>query len=336
MTIKKPLSEAEMEALNRLRANIERLREERGFPSRDSLAKAADVDRSNLYKIMRKNQKPNEGTLLSLARELGVTVQELWGKTSRPTVEQIDEVNHPGRQSVPPKIQIDNGALNALVMTGLRYNVSYQAIIDAAPLLFCLAAEASLKRRRERIGGVLKSIEAVENASSDFPHVPRSGFHQWYEAVDVESTSIRKHDVFAREVDKAEIHQHGDDRYDTGKDNPLLRYLADWATELNAGIKVTSWESWGFPKYEVCRAEMLEYVGGNVEAAEYLLEGNPPMNELIKKIGGAATPEARAEYAIHRGKEHKAEMEALWDGIIARAAEAAKDMPDEDEEGADE
>ena len=313
-------------AVAKLVENISTLCEWRNW-SRDQLSREAHIHKSTLYRIEKGQQRPNGHTVDSVAKALGVTAKELWGD-----VAQLDTSIGPGRQNFSRRMAIRNQTMNALAMTALRYRTPPATILEAAPLLFCLAAEASLRKRSERLSDVLTKIEDVGNASKDFPHIPRSGFFHWYEAFDVESASIAKRDLFARHVENAEIHEDDDGSYESDEQNPFVQYLKDWAAELDAGIEISSWPFWAGPDYVVGRDQALAFVGGNEAAAQAIMLGTAPVNLMNRDLGTNATPETRADWAIKRAEEHKAKVDAWEADLLANALADIEDVSEDEED----
>jgi transcriptional regulator with XRE-family HTH domain len=56
-------------------------------------------------------------------------------------------------------LSINTACRNALSLVAMRYGVSRQQIVEAAPLLFVVAAESSLRERRELLAAVRDKVE---------------------------------------------------------------------------------------------------------------------------------------------------------------------------------
>ena len=102
-----------------------------------------------------------------------------------------------------------------------RYGVGVRDVMEAAPLLFAVAAERSLTERRQRLDAARAEAESAGRALADkAPWLGRAVA----EAVRKEEKSIAENDIFGRLV-----RPEGDGDDDRG---PFARYLRDLAKEL--------------------------------------------------------------------------------------------------------
>lgn len=106
-----------------------------------------------------------------------------------------------------------------------RYGVGVRDVMEAAPLLFAVAAERSLTERRRRLDAARAEAESAGRALADkAPYLGRAVA----EAVRKEEKSIAENDIFGRLV-RAE----GDGDDDRG---PFARYLRDLAKDLPESV----------------------------------------------------------------------------------------------------
>ena len=102
-----------------------------------------------------------------------------------------------------------------------RYGVGVRDVMEAAPLLFAVAAERSLTERRQRLDAARAEAESAGRALADkAPWLGRAVA----EAVRKEEKSIAQNDIFGRLV-----RPEGDGDDDRG---PFARYLRDLAKDL--------------------------------------------------------------------------------------------------------
>ena len=70
------------------------------------------------------------------------------------------------------KVPMDVCARNALALVAKRYGVGRRTIIEVAPLLFYIAAEQSLSRRRQRLEEIRNAADFLNHLQSKIPHLP--------------------------------------------------------------------------------------------------------------------------------------------------------------------
>src|SRR5215469_7903967 len=126
------------------------------------------------------------------------------------------------------KIRMETAARNALTLVALRYRISRESIIEAAPLLFFIAAEQSLKERQKRIADVRSSADALFDLYRGIPHLPP----EWpvdEGAVSSEERSIKARDLFGGKVldDAQQFMSELDADFDEAEQNPFVKFLRD-------------------------------------------------------------------------------------------------------------
>ncbi len=121
----------------------------------------------------------------------------------------------------PDGISGDNDVQAAFRLAAERYGVGVRDVMEAAPLLFAVAAERSLTERRQRLDAARAEAESAGRALADkAPWLGRAVA----EAVRKEERSIAENDIFGRLV-RADA-EGGDHR------GPFARYLRDLAKDL--------------------------------------------------------------------------------------------------------
>lgn len=114
-----------------------------------------------------------------------------------------------------------DGVGTAFRLAAERYGVGVRDVMEAAPLLFAVAAERSLTERRQRLDAARAEAESAGRALADkAPWLGRAVA----EAVRKEQRSIAENDISGRLV-RADA-DGGDDR------GPFARYLRDLAKDL--------------------------------------------------------------------------------------------------------
>ena len=138
-------------------------------------------------------------------------------------------------------------------LPSVRYNISQQQIVELAPFLFCWAAEASLRQRRDKIMQVERAYENVGNLEQELPHLPASNF-AYSEVIAVERQSIENRDLFAIRIKNGDTFLEGTFSRFSDMDNPLSRCFSaispkKWgASQRSKNVLGTSYPSIGFAR----------------------------------------------------------------------------------------
>ena len=206
-------------------------------------------------------------------------------------------------------VSIGDRYRNALTLVASRYQVTRQQIIEIAPLLFYIAAEQSLAKRRER-------LHALEQAAEEFPdYVAPIDWH----AHSAEAASINARDLFAKKV----LSGNGaDEIFDWSperdmKENPLASHLRDLLSGVVASRKGATedgtpdepadeewfvdahfyhWGATDAPNYYVCDEDVRASVGGDEKATEAIIWGCAALHEMPRDIQKAG-PAEKASWA---------------------------------------
>lgn len=283
-------------------STLKTLREKKGF-SLKVLAGKSGVSVSQIVRLERGSDSPPRATTLAgLSKALNVETEQL-------TEEAISES---GPAPLSPKQQanfrIASSARNALGLVAMRYRIDPGDIVEAAPLLFYLFAEGSLKAREGRLQNAWEKFDAVEREATGFPHLPKAAFiRSEPPAFDIEGESIRNRDLFAQAVEKGlDAAFVDDDResYDDARQNPFVSFLRQIAGDWGIDADIEGWGPYVGPEYEICETEAHEFVGGDEEASRAILNGWAPLTELPDNLRrDDSDPAKRAEWAKARFSE---------------------------------
>lgn len=271
----------------------ERLREmrgRRGLPMH-TLAERAGLSKDTLWRIENGSQPGNrEDTQRRLARTLGVEPGVLTGARPLPEPDR-----RPRRRWT---VEVTEATRNAAILAARRYGVSEGLIVELAPLLFVLAAEASLGRRRAALATLETALEKAREAGAGMPHLAGVGeaTEAVRAAVAAEERSVAKREIFAADIDAGVLGALGEAGGAPGADNPLAKYLGDEAHRASVAAPGL--------------AEVASVTGDRVDAAL--------CREEASELGGG---DARVMAAIIAGEVSLAEMpQALWSDGQARLA----------------
>lgn len=228
------------------------------------------------------SSRVRESTLRKLGQVLGVT----------PTT--LCSAKEPDRDIV--KLSLDAAARNALTLVALRYRIHRERIIEVAPLLFFIAAEACLRDRQKRVDELHAAADAMVSLQSRIQHLPR----HWPlddEAVSSEERSIKKRDLFAACVleDADRFRRDLDDEFDEEVHNPFVVYLRNALESIGASedeVDALKWSPSNWPRYKICADQAKRIVGNDAQAVQAILSGTAALHEMPK-----ASPEERAAWA---------------------------------------
>jgi transcriptional regulator with XRE-family HTH domain len=264
----------------------------------DDLSERSKVDRQTIHRLERGDRSGARiVTVEKLAKALRCQPEDL---QREPTVElrksdggELSQVSH----------RVDTAIKNAYWLVCERYKVSEADIVRVAPLLFVLAAEQSLKYRRDMIDKWWSLQEAVEKAAADLKHLPPGTIYPRNDALaanEVELESIEAHDIFGDLVNK-ELLDH-----DLSRDyeNPFVSFLQEVSLPFRSKVSPVIFErSSAF--YIVCEERIQQIAGDDPDIVKALTYGEIELRDIPKEQL-EATAESRLEWL----RTHLAEVRA--------------------------
>lgn len=200
------------------------------------------------------------------------------------------------------KISIGTEQRNALHLVALRYNVVHQQIIELAPLLFCWAAEASLRQRRNRIDRFEVAEKSARDALRGSQYLPIPASSDAEEIIASERASIDANDILGLYLELPAA--------DYNADNPFETFLRELVADFRDIITFDFMPFMDSPEYKVCPEEASQLVGGDLDLTEDILEGRVPLHELPSEIDERepGMTEQRTEWARAQAAEFRAEI----------------------------
>lgn len=207
-------------------------------------------------------------------------------------MDEIDEL----LSSSQLNLRVSDRTRNAHSLTAYRYGVTHAQIVEIAPLLFCWAAEQSLKRRRERLASIDKANDELARLQPSHLHAANFVNARSEGPLNAERQSVEKNDVFGKLIDGDGYESYLPDEYDEAEQNPFAVFLNGLTKELDDLATFANWDPDYSPEYTVCRAKAVEYVAGDNEAADEILGGNVPLHKLPKELREKGKGEARATW----------------------------------------
>jgi transcriptional regulator with XRE-family HTH domain len=218
------------------------------------------INVSTISRIERGKSKVQRRVLNELCRALGVSPTDL--------------ATHQEPERDVVKFRVEHAARNALTLVARRYRVPRERIIERAPLLFYIAAEQSLRKRREALDAFRGAADEVYAAA--IPHLPLSMQTVDIEASGLEERSIKKRDLFGLELEGC------------AEDDPFDAFLRERLAEHQQSDAED-------PLSRFCKEEAAELVDGDTEATNAILCGTAPLHEMPK-----GSPAERAQWARDR------------------------------------
>ncbi|MEI7432041.1 MAG: helix-turn-helix transcriptional regulator [Betaproteobacteria bacterium] len=275
------------------------------------LADALKVDVGTISRWVRGTQKTIRSENFSkLCSILKVDGRVLSGQSdmpgsgdSRPS--NIDQMN----------IKITGETRNAYSLVARRYRVTRQQISEAAPILFHIFAEQSLRHRVAHVKNLMEAISAVDTIKSNAYHIPN--VHVSEDSIYREEDSIEQRDIFglvAERLNDEDIGTTYPDDFEAELHNPFVSYIREAMANIGCPsqeIESVKWNPHSRPRYRICIEEALKIVGGDEKAANHILDGTALIHTMPKKL----TPQERAKWAHNESARVDAELDALFDDL---------------------
>jgi len=188
-------------------------------------------------------------------------------------------------------LSVDMACRNALNLVALRYRITRQQVVEAAPLLFFIVAEKSLQERGKRLDALRASADAVYDA---YPwHLPKAASVD-EEILDNECRSIEARDLFGSIVTD-NVGEHYAKDWDEGERNPFAVFLKAALRDVSDTATFERWEHRWSPEYAVCVEEAETIVGSDKDAADAILCGRVALHDMPKGVR-KSLPAERAKW----------------------------------------
>jgi transcriptional regulator with XRE-family HTH domain len=262
--------------------------------TQEALAKQAGVSKQTVYRLEKGQQSGNrQKSVKGLCEALGVDADVLSGQaplppSDRPSSEPSDDSRY------QLNVRLDGAVRNAFSLVALRYKIPISRIVELAPLLFVLAAERSLDRRRANLVKLVALFAQGDELRRNFWHLPDSimrGFEA-DRAIEEEAKSIENLDIFglaiSDDIFNGEV-------YDEAEDNPFVAWLKEQLDERKDIAEVSYFDR-GSTSYRVCRRDASVLTGGDQEFAERILEGWVLLHEMPRELLEKGATSARTEW----------------------------------------
>lgn len=251
--------------------------------SQEQLADMAKVNKQTISRIERGEQKNTRGiTIKRLAGALGVEPDEL----TRATVTVEANESAPVRRARRSGFGISDPASNFLYLISERYFIKPWQVMELAPLLFCWAAEMSLRDRRERLNKLEEACKSARGLEDEMRHLPPANFTYSEEKIAAEASSIGSHDLFGMCFSEDDFSEGAFYAQHDDTDNPFAIFLSKLAEEIGDVAQFEGFSPIDYPVFQVCRQEALNMVGGDKTLAERILTGIVDLYDMPKELHG--------------------------------------------------
>ena len=276
--------------------------------SLDELARKSGVNKATLHRIETGRMKRNAEHVVSrLAKVFKLEAEEL-------TIASTDDDDGDAESVFSYRSQLNvrrsHEARNALSLAAWRYGVKALDILELAPLMFHLVAAETLKERAAQLAKLREARDQIAGLSVGFPHLHERMVNDWNgEEIDQrEERSIAARDLRGDKVDDGE--DFVDTRpydYDDGAQNPFVTQVRHRLAAVQAGdAEPELFEYWAdgiAPRYEICREEARDYLGGDSDAAEEIVMGRVGLHEIPRELRVSAATPQRAQWVRERAAE---------------------------------
>jgi transcriptional regulator with XRE-family HTH domain len=285
---------------------LKKLRENKGLSQQD-LADRAKVDKQTIWRIEAgaKTENTRPTTIQKIARLLGVEPAVLTGDAPMPDLA-------PTPQMSSTNIRLSRRAHNALHLVSERYCIAAWQVMELAPLLFCWAAETSLRQRQQRLEEIEALLERARSLESENRHLPTANFTYSEDKLVAESESIRANDIFGGLIEHEELlDSHGlpDD-----EDNPFSVFLEKVIGDLGNVAEFDGFSPVDYPSYRVCPEEASRLVAGDEMAAQRILDGIVLLSEMPKDIRGFfGDVKKRVEWVHAQAEQYRSRLVSAED-----------------------
>lgn len=263
------------------------------------------IDKQTISRLERGDREKTRGrTIDQLARALKVEPGVLTGDAAVPEMELESELVTPKSQL---NVRVSRATRNALNLVTHRYaGLQPSQIVELAPFLFCWAAEASLRHRRDRITQLERALENLRGLECEiWDHLPPPPPELDFSAQQIaaEQQSIDSGDIFGSLINE------DPDFSGVFSEDPFTRFLRNLVMDFSDIAKFEEFLSDGTPSYEVCFETAAQLVGGDRDIAAMILQGSVLLNEMPKELRGLGMTKERADWVRAKAEEYAKELE---------------------------
>ncbi|MFZ1415625.1 MAG: helix-turn-helix transcriptional regulator [Defluviicoccus sp.] len=265
--------------------------------SQEALADVSKVSKKTISRIERDEiRKPRRNTTKQLAQTLGIAEEALCQPPEK-SLEQEADASESAYRKLTTHLSPDANLAFAFVEE--RYGASSEDLIEIAPLLFTIVAEASLNWRREKIKQAEDAFDRLSRIGAAFPHLAFCGGPRREEdMLGIEDSCIEQQDVFGSRL-RAEARGFRDM---ATPGNPFIQYVALLAAKhAPALVEIEQFDaSQTLPSYMIRTAKIERLTGGDDRARYALARGHALKRDIPAELQGDEKREQRIAWLAQR------------------------------------
>jgi transcriptional regulator with XRE-family HTH domain len=273
--------------------------------SQQQLADLAKIDKQTIFRLEAgKQSNARGGTLKALARALGIDTEELTRETvNRKTTNDDAAVRKISQHGFGLSVQADN----FLYLISQRYFVQRWQVMELAPLLFCWAAEMSLRARKERLVKLEQTYETAHAIENEVLHLPSLNFNAVEKWIAAEASSIESNDIFGMFFSEDDFDGESVEGGFDHDNNPFAVFLSKLTDDISETAEFTGFSPIDYPIYRVCMEDVKRMVEGDEELAEHILTAVVRLREMPKELqefSFASKPQERVAWVRKQVEEY--------------------------------
>ena len=269
---------------------LKRLRKAQGW-SQQELADKAKIEKKTIGRLEGENggeARDSTGRQLAGALKLGNPRILALGPETEAVRDEVSRISFDSGGS-GPRVHLDSETALAYDLVEEHYGVDMHRLIEKAPMLFTLLAEASFAERRRRVGEAKAALEEFNRSLPD--HLSDS---DW--AYKDEEKSIERRDLFRHPGDLEWDDPAWKDYRENG--NPFANFLKGLARNIEADNGALDPADVEFDPDMVCRGYLFperraRLTGGSPRAEWALSHGYVRLGQIPKRLHGEGENAAR-------------------------------------------
>ncbi len=251
--------------------------------SQQELADRAKVDKKTIGRIEGGYAGESHGaTVRLIAGALGLSDPRILAENPESELVREEAKIHSAPRTSGSRVHLDSETALAYDMVEEHYGVEMHRLIEEAPMLFTLLAEASLAERRRRVGEARAALEEFNRALP--AHLADSAW-----AYQEEEESIERRDLFRHPGNL----EWDDPRWEAYREsgNPFSNFLKRLAENLEAGNGALEPEDVEFDPDIGCRGHLFPELRerltcGSPRAGWVLSHGHARLGQIPKRLRG--------------------------------------------------
>ena len=284
--------------------------------SQKALSDRSGVSAKTISRIIAgEEHNSNKNTTAKIAKALGVSPEEL---AASPADRELREIKARLRTFVSSRTIIDlNGQANIhFDLVSVRYGISLQAQIEAAPLLFTILAEMSFADRRKRLNDFRTGRDAVPDTG--LQHLQRGikiADYKMERLLDKEEASIEAKDLSGATIS-------GEDEFQDWRVEDEGDVFVNFLKSLSSGDPGSLIDIGGGTatniEYSILQDDLSRITGDTPYASEALRLGRVRVRDIPANLLGEEMADARVVWlADHLTMDDRADLEELTEALKA-------------------